>query len=392
MKKVDRSWVSRLDEVADGEGFSVPQGVPSVIRNGLVRPSLTPAGLFALRTGFAPSVEDLALLRSLAGAGVWGRQRWRFDAEGLVLEAPGSVVSRFRDCGLCGSGYRGSYAVERRATRRGLELAEELDDRFGPDWWREEGGRSPDRLEALRIGDAAIDGRRPAEELRDAGSGETADRTGARGNREDGAGDDGGRSKEEESNSGAAVPMTVERTGDRPGDFTANGGAGGAEGLPAFEDDRRHFMHGRRSLAVSAFAGIVLLAADFVEPGVMRSWQVIGGIGAYVAGLWLFFAMERRDYRKRRAAPTPDRFGGGRMALCFVAVVFFTAGGEETTGLAGWIAFAALVLGSMSDGAWVALVAECRGVGFWRAWVQLITGERVARRQYWTALFGEDGR
>lgn len=396
MKRVDEAWIMRLDEVADGEGFSVPQGVPSIIRNGLVRPSLTPAGLFALRTGFAPSVEDLALLRSLTGSGVWGRQRWLFNAEGLVLEAPGSVLSRFHECGLCNDGFRGSYVVERRATRRGLKLADELEARFGPDWWREEGYRSPDRSEALRIGDTAIDGRRRAEDLQDAAPDETVDRAGAGGDRNHEAGDGGGRGREGENSVEAVALTKVEEGGGRPGDFIAEEAeeevGGGSGKLPVPQHAWWNFVHGGRSLAVSAFAGAVLLGAVLVEPGAMRPWQAIGSFGVYAVGLLLFFALERRDYRKRRAVPSPDRFGGGRLSLCFMAIVFCAAGGEETAGLSGWIAFAALVLGSMSDGAWIALVAERRGVGFRRAWQALLTGERAAQRQYWTALFGEDGR
>ena len=158
------------------------------------------------------------------------------------------------------------------------------------------------------------------------------------------------------------------------------------------DDVRWEVLHGSVSLKVSAFAGIILLGAGLVEPDAMRPWQVIGSFGVYVAGLQLFFAMERRDYRKRSVQLPPDRFGGGRMGLCLMAVVFCSAGGEETAGLAGWIAFAALVLGSMSDGAWIALAAERRGLGFWRAWRELLDGEKEARRQYWTALFGEGRR
>ena len=187
--------------------------------------------------------------------------------------------------------------------------------------------------------------------------------------------------------SGKAGEGEDRKEGGRPHDFEKSASVGFH-----LDDIRWEVLHGSGSLKVSAFAGIILLGAGLFEPGAMRPWQVIGILGAYVAGLWLFFAMERRDYRKRKAVLSPDRFGGGRMSLCLMAIVFCTAGGEETAGLAGWIAFAALVLGSMSDGAWIALAAERRGLGFWRAWRELITGERAARRECWTALFGEDRR
>ena len=124
----------------------------------------------------------------------------------------------------------------------------------------------------------------------------------------------------------------------------------------------------------------------------MRTWEVLGGFGVYFAGVWLFSSLERRDYRKQRAELPWDRTGGGRLGLVFLAVVLCTAGGDGTSGLAGWTAFAALVLGSASDGAWIALVAERRGLGPFGAWKEIASGERAARRQCWVSLFGEDGR
>ena len=163
---------------------------------------------------------------------------------------------------------------------------------------------------------------------------------------------------------------------------------------PGFEvgDVRWAVLHGGASLKVSAFAGIVLLGADLVEPQVMETWQVIGAFGMYVAGVLLFFALERGDYRKQRAELPWDRTGGGRLGLVVLAVVFCTAGGDGTAGLAGWIAFAALALGGASDGAWIALVAARRGLGPFRACKAIASGERAARRQCWIALFGEDPR
>lgn len=141
MRTLAGSWHRRLEELGKGESFSHPQAVPSVIRVGLVKASLTAAGLFALRTGFVPAGRDLALLRSLAGHDVWPRKVWRFDADGLVLEAHGSALGRFRRCRLCVRGRRGSRqgpkVVPYRATQEGLRLAYELADRFGPGWWRE---------------------------------------------------------------------------------------------------------------------------------------------------------------------------------------------------------------------------------------------------------------
>jgi len=152
------------------------------------------------------------------------------------------------------------------------------------------------------------------------------------------------------------------------------------------------FLHGGQSLTISGFAAIVVVAVDVVDPGHMSLWAVFGSVGVYVAGVVLFFAIERRRYRKRRARFPVDVSGGGRLGLTVAAMVLCFAGGDQISGLAGWIAYSALLLGSCSDGAWIALVAERRNTGLWRAWWTLARSEREAQAQCWRALFGESGR
>lgn len=166
----------------------------------------------------------------------------------------------------------------------------------------------------------------------------------------------------------------------------------GSGGGVVFDGVAWDVLHGSRSLSVSALAGIVLLAADVVEPGHMSVWQSLGALSTYPAGLVLFFSLERRDHRRGTTSLPPDGLGGGRQALVFVAIVFFCMGRDGTSGLAGWIAYAALLLGSWSDGVWIAIVAGRRRTGFWRALYELAAGEREARRQCRAALFGENGR
>ena len=149
---------------------------------------------------------------------------------------------------------------------------------------------------------------------------------------------------------------------------------------------------GARSLKISALAAIVLLAVDLFQPGYMKSWQVLGSVPLYFTGLLYFFWLERRDHRKRRANLPLDISSGGRVALIIAALTFSTAAGPTTVGLAGWLAFAALILGSASDGAWIALVAAQRRRGFWRALLELTRKDRQAQRRLWTALIGKDDR
>ncbi len=151
-------------------------------------------------------------------------------------------------------------------------------------------------------------------------------------------------------------------------------------------------MHGGHSLVLSAIAAIVLVGANLVEPEHMQAWQVLGGLAGYFIGVPVCFALDRRLHRKRRAVPVPDRSGGGRQALILMAVAFCLLGGEETAGLAGWTAFSALVLGGLTDGAWLSLVAGQRGVGLWGALRALQASAPTAQERYWTALFGRDGR
>lgn len=196
------------------------------------------------------------------------------------------------------------------------------------------------------------------------------------------------------------IGLSIYEDSDETGEATQNrqerSGKGknedGALAAHVFEEFGRESLHCSHSLFVSASAAIMLLIAGLVEPGHMRSWQVLGGLGCHAAGVLLFFVLERRAHRKRRAMPIPDRTGGGRFALVFMAAAFCLGGSEATTGLAGWIAMAALALGCAADGAWLALVAGRRGVGLFAALREVSFGERAAQQRYWAALFGRGER
>ena len=122
----------------------------------------------------------------------------------------------------------------------------------------------------------------------------------------------------------------------------------------------------------------------------MKSWQVLGSVPLYFTGLLVFFSLERRDHRKRRASLPVDISAGGRLALICAALGFSTAASPTTSGLSGWLAYAAVIVGSASDGAWIALVAAQRRLGFWRALLELTRRDRQAQRRLWTALIGKD--
>ncbi len=188
-----------------------------------------------------------------------------------------------------------------------------------------------------------------------------------------------------------------DRNGHKPSNDVVAGGVGGniagrAKEVSVLGDNWRDFIHGGRSLAASAVAGFVLVALDFFDPSGPNEERVLGAFAAYFCGLWAAVAADRWLYRRKLALPPPDRFGDGRFALVMASAVLWLSGVEAGTLLAPWLAVAAVVIGSWADGSWIFRVSSRRGVGFWRAWRELLTRDRMARKQYWTALFGEDGR
>lgn len=151
------------------------------------------------------------------------------------------------------------------------------------------------------------------------------------------------------------------------------------------------FGQAAQSLKISALAAIVVLAVDLFQPGHMTSWHVLGSVPLYIAGVLLSFSVHRREHRKGRAHLPVDISAGGRLALIAAALTLSTAAGSPNEGLAGWIALSALVLGSASDGAWIALVAARRRTGFLRAWLELLRRDREAQTRRCAALIGRDG-
>ena len=170
------------------------------------------------------------------------------------------------------------------------------------------------------------------------------------------------------------------------------GYADGAPGPgPAAGDDRWDVIHGSRSVAASAFSAGALLLAEWLDSS--STFPVLAALAVpfyFCMALW-FRALTRRRFRKREAPLPRDKSGGGRLALAVAAMVFALAGDLAAERSAVWLAMAAVTLGSMADGIWLALVSERRGLGFWRSW-SLLAREREARRLYWALLFGEARR
>lgn len=173
---------------------------------------------------------------------------------------------------------------------------------------------------------------------------------------------------------------------DGPGRDIADGG----EPRQVLDSLRWQFGQAADSLATSALAVLVILVVNLIQPGHTKPSQVFGSVPLYVAGVAIFFRIERRGHRRRRARLPLDMSGGGRFALLLAALALCYVGDVDTHGHAGWLAYAALILGSMSDGAWIALVASRRRIGFWRAWYEVARRHRAAQSHCWAALIGQD--
>lgn len=117
MRRLHNYGLERLAEVRDGERPTEVSGLSSLITRGLVRPLLTPAGVFALQTGFAPSPEEVALVHMLTGTMVFASSGW--SRQGIHPTAPGTVLSRFRAAGL-------AQIDDGRNGHRGTRICQEL--------------------------------------------------------------------------------------------------------------------------------------------------------------------------------------------------------------------------------------------------------------------------
>ena len=157
-------------------------------------------------------------------------------------------------------------------------------------------------------------------------------------------------------------------------------------------EDLEDLVHGSQSLTVSTIAGSCLVGTGFLYPEHIGPVRVFGGIGGWVALAGFSYVLERRGYGKGVALLPPDRFGDTRIGLVFIAVVLCCFGVEGAEEIAGSIVFAALLLGGWSDGAWAALVAERRGLGFFGALRQQCTRSKEAQKWLCRFLFAEGRR
>ena len=147
---------------------------------------------------------------------------------------------------------------------------------------------------------------------------------------------------------------------------------------------------GSDSPGISALAVLVIPIVDRIQPAHMKPWQVVGGVPLHVAGVAIFFRIERWGRRRRSAGLPVDISGGSRFALLLAALALRYVGDVDTHGHAGWLAYAAIIPGSMSDGAWISLVAARRQIGFRRAWHEFVRTHRETQKHCRDVLIGRD--
>lgn len=178
--------------------------------------------------------------------------------------------------------------------------------------------------------------------------------------------------------------------------FVAGGAPGGIEDAEhvalKVDESLWDLVHGSRSLTVSTIAGSCLVGTGFLYPEHIGAGRVLGGIGGWLALAGFSYCLERRGYGKGVALLPPDRFGDARVGLVFTAVVLCCFAVEGVEEIAWSMAFAALLLGGWSDGAWAALVAERRGLGFFGALRQQSARSKEAQKWLFRSLFGEGRR
>lgn len=160
----------------------------------------------------------------------------------------------------------------------------------------------------------------------------------------------------------------------------------------AAAEDLEDVVHSESSLVGSAGALMGLSLSTMAFPEHTGPAEIMAGLGAWLVLAVFAYAMERRGYRKGVAELSPDRFGSGRMALVFVVFGLCVFRIEGLEPLAGVVAVSAMALGGVADGAWIALMAERRGVGFFGALREWWVRSKDTRKWRFRSLLGEDRR
>lgn len=165
-----------------------------------------------------------------------------------------------------------------------------------------------------------------------------------------------------------------------------------SETQPIPTDLRWHTALTAQSIRTSALALAVFAAADFLDLGHLKTWHVYTILPLYFVGLVMAYRIHRRQHRKQRALLPLDPSGNARYALVLAAfpLSWASANDPATDGIGPRLAIGALILGAVTDGAWLAILAIPRRQGIWRTCRELARREHEARQHCWDVLIGTD--
>ena len=152
-------------------------------------------------------------------------------------------------------------------------------------------------------------------------------------------------------------------------------------------DDWHWIALGDGSLRVTAFSACVLLLASMLAPGGLSVEGPALGAGLYCVWLAGAFWAKCRGCGRGHAVVT-ESLGAVRFGLSAVALAFLWSGDPAAAGLAVWIAAAALAIGGLDDGDWIAVICLRREVPPWRAVAAVFRESRHAWREGWRVLYG----
>lgn len=152
-------------------------------------------------------------------------------------------------------------------------------------------------------------------------------------------------------------------------------------------DDWWQVWNGARSLAATGFAAIVLATAELWDPTGPR-WDRLA-LGGAVYGIWFAsaFAAMCALCRLGQGAFGLAVTGEFRFGAAVVAMALLWSEAPVAMSLAGWVAVAAVAMGGIADGAWLAVVSLRREVPPWRALAIVFREEKQARRELWRRLY-----
>ncbi len=161
---------------------------------------------------------------------------------------------------------------------------------------------------------------------------------------------------------------------------------GDVEGLGA-ADEWWQIWNCSGSLAATTFALFVLVVSELLNPlgpDVKRVASAAAVYGFWFASAFLAMCVLCRQGQGSFGFAVSGEF---RFGAAVVAMALLWSEAPVAMSLAGWVAVAAVAMGGIADGAWLAVVSLRREVPPWRALAIVFREEKRARRELWRRLY-----